>query len=275
MGQAYGYLFKDEIKENLDNMFTYFDGMIRDFIKEKLPKAEKWMADTLPIKQLVEVALTDTLVATFFYTPKRFDEEIEAMCAAAGIHKSQGVLINLFPEMTRAACSIVGAWGPAADGGTLKMLRALDWEPEAPVNKNPTVVVYHPEEEGSQVFANIGYAGLVGSLAGMSPKISVAEKEWWPSGTRNETSPYGTPWAYLLRDVLQFGTDISDSVKMLGEAHRTWKLFLGIGSKDDNEMAGIAYAADEFEVYNDQNFSTPYPEEHPIMDGIVYWDKWA
>jgi hypothetical protein len=43
--------------------------------------------------------------------------------------------VSIFPEMIRASCSIMGAWGPAvhssANGGLLQ-LRALDWETAGP-----------------------------------------------------------------------------------------------------------------------------------------------
>jgi len=56
---------------------------------------------------------------------------------------------------------------------------------------------------------------------------------------------------YVLRDVLQFDNNLSESIKRLGEAHRTWKIFVGVGSKEDNQMAGIEYAEKVFNVYND------------------------
>ena len=42
--------------------------------------------------------------------------------------------INMLPETTRAACSIVGVFGSATADGKLYHLRALDWSPTAPVN---------------------------------------------------------------------------------------------------------------------------------------------
>lgn len=38
---------------------------------------------------------------------------------------------NLFPELCRAVCSIVGAWGNATADGNLLQLRALDYFAEA------------------------------------------------------------------------------------------------------------------------------------------------
>jgi hypothetical protein len=41
------------------------------------------------------------------------------------------------------------------------------------MSRYPTIVVYHPTEEGSSTFANIGYAGLIGVLTGYSNKIVI------------------------------------------------------------------------------------------------------
>jgi hypothetical protein len=40
----------------------------------------------------------------------------------------------MLPELTRAACTILGSFGEASAGGKLYHLRALDWAYNAPVN---------------------------------------------------------------------------------------------------------------------------------------------
>jgi len=62
------------------------------------------------------------------------------------------------------------------------------------------VTIYHFEEKGSNVFANFGWAGMIGSLAGFSGKVGISEK--YDHITRKNESEYGTPWMYVLRDVL-------------------------------------------------------------------------
>mmetsp|Transcript_10229 Transcript_10229/g.8786 ORF Transcript_10229/g.8786 Transcript_10229/m.8786 type:complete len:164 (-) Transcript_10229:112-603(-) len=162
---AYGGLFKKEIQENIDNIIDFMGDTIREFIKEKLPKKDQWMAD-LPIRQLIYVALSYEFLNTFMYTPPRYEEEILGIAEGSGIKIQEVLLVNLIPELTRAQCSMAGVWGPATPSGNLVQLRALDWLPDAPINKYPVVTIYHFEEEGSNVFANFAWAGIVGSLAG-------------------------------------------------------------------------------------------------------------
>jgi len=42
--------------------------------------------------------------------------------------------VNMIPEITQAACSVIGAWGPATADNKLYHLRALDWDGDAPIS---------------------------------------------------------------------------------------------------------------------------------------------
>jgi len=61
------------------------------------------------------------------------------------------------------------------------------------------VTVYNFSTSGSIQFSNLGWVGIVGSLAGFSPLIGIGERLWGDDG---KVSEYGTPWMYVLRDVL-------------------------------------------------------------------------
>lgn len=133
----------------------------------------------------------------------------------------------MIPELTRAACTILGAWGSATSDGKLYHLRTLDWQPTAPINEFPSVIIYQPSEPGSQVFANIGYLGTVGSLTTMSKiGITVGEKVMIPKLEANypqqpEYTYYGKPWMFVLRDVAQFAKNMNDVKNMIQSTKRT------------------------------------------------------
>ena len=149
--------------------------------------------------------------------------------------------INLVPELLKAWCSIVGAWGPASENGDLFQLRALDWDPQAPISKYPNIIVYQSSEPGSNVYANIGYAGCIFILTGFSTKLGISEKIW-------DYNPYeirdrfGEPWGYVLKRVLQFGNDLDSAIKIMQEAHRTCLINVGVGSATDNQLKGMYYS---------------------------------
>mmetsp|Transcript_27006 Transcript_27006/g.23893 ORF Transcript_27006/g.23893 Transcript_27006/m.23893 type:complete len:290 (-) Transcript_27006:537-1406(-) len=219
-GKAYGQLFAEEIKENLNNMVDYYDSMAKDYIRENLPVYLRWLAD-LPLRVIFNDVLALEYLDTFFFTPERFEKEMKGMADGSGVSESWIKHINLLPELIKAQCTIAGAWGEATAGNATLQLRALDWDASAPMSKHPLVSVYHFDIEGSQTFANFGWAGIIGSLAGFSPKVGIAEKVWLPIHN-NDTTRYGMPWMYVLRDVLQFGTDLATGLKIMSVADRTW-----------------------------------------------------
>lgn len=164
-----------------------------------------------------------------------------------GIAKGSGIpvktwrRINLIPELLKASCSIGGWWGPATKSGKLIQLRALDWEEHAPISKFPTITVYHPTEEGSVPFANIAWAGFLGSLTGYSSaRIGVSER--LRGGPADTMTRFGKPWTYALRDVLQFSKTIDDALNNLLNTDRTCSVYLGIGSSVNNTYRLIEYS---------------------------------
>jgi hypothetical protein len=205
--------------------------------------------------------------------------------------------MNLLPELIKAACTVLGAWGESTLSSTLLHLRALDWDDQAPIAKYATVTVYHPNAsyEGyaehfheyykqqnykSHAFANFGYLGLIGSLGAYSEaSVALGEKVWITKET-DITTRFGNPWTYVLRDVVQFADSIDTALTMLVNAHRTCSIHLGLGSYERNSslindenigFRGIEYSAKELNVYNwGDMFNTP---NHPQIKDVVYWDK--
>jgi hypothetical protein len=74
----------------------------------------------------------------------------------------------MFPELIKAACTVLGAWGKATTKGQTLHLRALDWDSKNPISKNPTLVFYHPSDPKLHAHANFGWAGFIGSMTGVS-----------------------------------------------------------------------------------------------------------
>lgn len=79
----------------------------------------------------------------------------------------------MFPELVKAACTVAGVWGNASVNGQTLHVRALDWDYKNPISKNPTLIVYHPSDSKSHVHANLGWAGFIGSMTGVSEFLSI------------------------------------------------------------------------------------------------------
>lgn len=213
------------------------------------------------------------------YTPARYDEEFNGISdGSAGLISAQEVRrVNMIPELTQAACTIVGAWKNATKNNRLLQLRALDWSSDAPVNQFPSIVIYNSTEAGSKIFANIGFAGLVGSITGISKiGISVGEKVWIPR--YKDIVPYpeityiGKPWTFVLRDLVQFANNMSEVLQTFSDTKRTMRIHLGVSSLPDNEFRGFNYASNIIENFDDSNY-TDYGPNHPKLEGVFYYDK--
>ena len=81
----------------------------------------------------------------------------------------------------------------------------------------------------------------------------------------------GIPWMFVLRDILQYDTDIDSAINRLNKAERTCSIFVGLGDNSINQARILEYSHDFVNVGDDKNF--PEWDEHPSMDGVVYLDK--
>jgi len=186
--------------------------------------------------------------------------------------------IHMIGELTKGDCSMFGAWGAAVkDAGTnLLQLRALDWDVDGPFKNYPQVTFYHSNPStlaGSQPFANVGFTGWIGSITGMSAQqtaiceIGVS----FPDSTFGADSRFGTPFTFLLRDILQFDYTLDDAVNRIVNADRTCSLILGVGDGKLNAFRGIQYSGTIVRFFDDMNMQPLNETWHPRMTNVVYY----
>lgn len=164
--------------------------------------------------------------------------------------------IHLIGELTQGDCSMYVAYGKATVGGKTLGMRALDWDVDGPFRNYPSVNVYHPSSAGGHPFANMGFIGWVGALTGMSAahlgihEIGVS----YPDTTHfGNESFVGTPFVFLLRDILEFDTSYTDTVARITNANRTCDLILGVTDGVAGTGRAFAYSSSQLEVYDDTN----------------------
>lgn len=171
------------------------------------------------------------ILITKRYTNSRYYEEIKGIAEGAQIAEHDIARLNMFPELIKAACTVIGVWKTATLNGETLHLRALDWDAENPMSHYPLVAVYHPSDPKLQTHANFGWVGFVGSLTGMSTKVTLGEKVWLPPKGSVKMTRYGNPWTYVFRDILYEATDINSALAILTNARRTCAIHVGLGSK--------------------------------------------
>jgi hypothetical protein len=128
------------------------------------------------------------------------------------------------------------------------------------------VVIYNSTEPGSYIFANIGFAGLTGALTAMSKNgVGIGEKVWYPPkgmSPRPRITYFGKPWAFVLRDLAQFGQNLEQMISTVYNTSRTMRIHIGMSSLPDNSFRGWDYSENVLLNFNDKNY-TDYSPAHP------------
>ena len=245
MGKAHGILFKKEI-EHLQNM-----------MKLMLNSGGQ------------SVELLDALYEQAKpYIPDYFIEEMQGMADGSGLSLQNIIRINLIGEAAEFHCSLFGAWGKAtAEDGHLYQLRSLDYETSMNIQKHPLIVIYVPDE--GNIFANIGYAGVIGSFSGINKK-QLAISEIGDDRSTDVITYQGIPFTCLLRDVLQFDKSLGEATKRIKNAKRTTRLLYGIGDGKSGQLLGFRTSSTRCNTYSPENLE-PVTKSHKRISDIVYW----
>merc|ERR1711916_175556 len=95
--------------------------------------------------------------------------------------------------------------------------------------KYPVILVYHPEASNGHPFLTATWAGLLGALTGASSApVAVCEKVY--DAFKGKKERWGTPWTFVLRDILQYDKTVAEAQQRLEQAHRTCSIYVGVGS---------------------------------------------
>ena len=276
-GFAQGTLIKDELHQFVHDTFAYLTSMIVGENDDRFPKA---ILDLI-VRFGMKKALDWNAKVTKEFTPESFFQEMQGIADASGVEYEMLLQLNLFPEITKASCSFMGAWGAAtSENGKTWQLRALDYDTVGPFKEFPLVTVYHPQEgTNHKAFASVGFPGSIGVLTGQSEaQIGISEigvsypDDSFGQGTDN-TPPEkvkGIPWMYLLRDVLEQAADGNEGIQMIQNANRTCNLIIGVGNGKASEVHGIEYSGVVANVYKDTDLLPVNTDWHPQISNVVY-----
>jgi len=267
MGYAYGTLLKDQLNTFLPSLWSYMESQV-DQVLQSLPP---WLQNILANLGL-DAALDVTWEITKDFTGPYFFEELHGIADASGVSYDMAVRVHMIGELTKGACSMYGAWGEATLHNTTLQLRALDWDTTGPFKDFPTLTVYHPSSGNGHTFANLGFVGWIGSITGMSStQMAISEiGVSFPDETFGAESRIGTPFTFLLRDILQFDKTLDDSIDSITSAHRTCDLILGVGDGKLKQFRGFEYSYSVANVFDDENMM-PNATWHPRIPNTVYW----
>jgi isopenicillin-N N-acyltransferase-like protein len=246
MGAAHGRLLKDSVQKHCDHLIAAMSQAMGE-------KPEM---------------LDEVYMATRPHIPAHFIGEMEGLAKGAGIPLQTVIRCQMIGEASEWHCSLFGAWGKATAGdGHTYQLRALDYNIRAEIQRFPTIIVYVPQQ--GHPFANIGWAGIVGSVTGIS-SVPLAISEIGDDYDKANDSFDGIPFPFLLRDILQFDEDLDAAIARVKNARRTSSLMYAIGDGRKGRVNALQTSRTLCNVFTWDNLE-PNVQTHPRLEDVVYW----
>lgn len=244
MGYQHGALLKDRVKQNLVQVLA-----------AKMDKP----IEVGPLKLRPRAAI-DAIVATEKkFVPAKYFEELDGLAAGSELKLGDMVAGNFIPELFH--CSGFAVMNSATKDGTLYHGRVLDYAVDWGLQEHAVIIVAEPN--GAIPFVNVSYAGFIGSVTGMNAKhVSVGEM-----GGRGLGHWQGVPMSFLVREVLEKGTDLESAIAIFRDNKRTCQYFYVVADGNTNTAVGMEASANTFTVVRPGEAHPLLP--HPVPDAVL------
>ncbi|WP_417849071.1 C45 family autoproteolytic acyltransferase/hydolase [Thalassoglobus sp.] len=222
VGLAHGQLLKEEALKTIDSVLYTF-GTVNTI------RTGTWFHHDLnnAYKRLAP------------HIPGRHKQETKALATALEIDEHLAQTINVFPELFH--CSGFAVFGSATADGKLYHGRVLDYMTTIGLQDAATTFIV--SVDGKIPFANVGYAGFIGSVTGMNTKsISLGEM-----GGRGEGQWDGVPMATLMRRALEECSTLQEVMTLWETSPRTCEYYYVFADGKTNEAVGVAATPEAIE----------------------------
>jgi hypothetical protein len=229
MARQYGYLVGDGIRGNIERTIGMFTGMgvpeplvhvILDNAWKRLEPhtPSRFLDDMGWIAEGAAAAGHDVTLADIqrLTTVTNFDMYNREQRVFEFLDEEAGPILEQLGGQTPLQCTMFAVWGSRTVDGKMLALRNLDWVSQTGMHENRLVTVYAPDK--GPAFATMGYAGVVGALAGMNAN-GISLSEIGAFSAREELD--GTPWTLMARQVLEESASLEDGVDIIQKAKHT------------------------------------------------------
>lgn len=222
IGKAHGQLLKAEAMRCIDSVLYGF-GFAQTiangrWFRKDLDRAYQQLKPHIPERHLVET---------------------RAMAKSLELDESLVETLNVFPELFH--CSGFALFGDATVDGKLYHGRVLDYMTAIGLQDAATTFIVAPE--GYIPFANVGYAGFIGSVSGMNAeKISLGEM-----GGRGEGQWNGVPMATLMRRAMEECDSLDEVKELWAKSPRTCEYYYVFADGQDKSAVGVAATPEKIE----------------------------
>lgn len=220
MGYQHGKLLKEGIQQNVGQFIDKPPAGGEDKTKEFLRNLPK-------IKNHIPLSLI---------------EEMKGVAEGSDIPFEKILILNLFPEMFH--CSGITVNGEATLNGSLYHVRVLDYSIGKSIQKSAVLIIAEPKDK--LPFANVSYAGFIGSVTGMNAAhIAIGEIGGHGYGYWD-----GVPMAFLMRSVLENAHTLSEAQAIFQNASRTCEYYYVVSDGNTNTSIGIYATASQIHFVN-------------------------
>lgn len=222
IGKAHGELLKQEAMRCIDSVLYSF-GTVQTI------RTGRWFRHEL----------ADAYARLAPHIPERHKAETRAMADSLGLENELAQTLNVFPELFH--CSGFAVYGNATVDGKLYHGRVLDYMTTIGLQDAATTFIVAPT--GQNAFANVGYAGFIGSVSGMNANgISLGEM-----GGRGEGQWDGVPMATLMRRALEECSTLEEVMTLWTNSPRTCEYYYVFADGKTNRAVGVSATPDSIQ----------------------------
>jgi len=195
----------------------------------------------------------------------------ELMLEMQGLSDASGVPLDLIhamhalPDAAEFHCSAFAAFGPATANGHMIQLRNLDFSMDLGIQDHPLVVIAEPLN--GVKYANVTFAGFIGSIAGMNA-AGVGVSEVGESYDYAYEKLDGTPMPFVLRNVIAHATSLNDAIAIIEGAEPTSSYVFVVGDARTPDAAVFMYSPSIFQYWGPGGVATI--DREPGLPNIVY-----
>ena len=235
MGYQHGVLMKEAVRQNV--AFLLKDGPedAMEFLGMKLSRP------------MIARGLMGTFEAQ---VPQRFMQEMKALARGAGLEEWQVIGSNLIPELMH--CSGFALLKKATATGKLYHGRVLDYGVEMRLQDHAVLILQEPQD--GIAFANVSYAGFIGSVTGMNvEQVSIGEMGGGGVGQWN-----GIPMSFLVRMVLSDARTLQEAIDVFQKNPRTCEYYYVIADARADSAVGMKAVPEGVELIRPG-------ETHPLL----------
>ncbi len=225
MGYQHGKLLKESIKQNISQFID-------------TPPAGSEDRSTPFFRHLATIKN---------HIPPTLLEEMKGLADGSSIALDKILILNLFPEMFH--CSGLTVNDKATANGSLYHVRVLDYSIGKSIQNSAVLIIAEPQD--GIAFANVSYAGFIGSVTGMNAsKIAIGE-----IGGRGYGHWDGIPMAFLMRMVLEKATSLAEAQAIFLNSPRTCEYYYVISDGNTDTSIGVYATSSQIHFINP---SDPY-----------------